>query len=232
MEAPVSAPTRLAPADVAPIIPIVQPPTNSASMSSTAVLATPHDSSTQLKPQTSGDDPQVAVQGPASTDHAEVSDHAAQVKSYSTRSSGLSKKPTRFFGNPLRHSVKSITESVPVEPSPQPTVPEQTLTTPFTPIGSQLPFPGTKEQTNPFKRIRIDEHENNLQTQNLHKTLFYLAFWFAWANLSTSAIVPSSSFYFIRAKNFYCDEFSSRGWNVMRRPSVPHSILFTYVYLI
>ena len=112
VEAPVSAPQGLAPTKVM----IMQPPTNSASTSSTGVLATPHDSSTQLKPQTIGDAPQVAVQGPASTDHAEDSDHTAQANSDSTRSSGRSKKPTRFFGDPLRHSVKIVTESVPVEP--------------------------------------------------------------------------------------------------------------------
>ena len=164
VKTPVSAPQSLAPADVILKVPIVQPLTNSASTSSVGVLATPHDSSTQLKPQTSGDDPQVAVQDPASTDHAEDPDHAAQANTDSTQSSGRSKKPTRFFGDPLRHSVKSVTESVPVEPSPQLPVPEQTLTTPFTPTvrkGSQLPFPRTKEQTTPFKIIRIDEHEKN-----------------------------------------------------------------------
>ena len=124
-------------------------------------MATPHDSPTTLKPK---DAQQVTVQGPAASDHAEDSNQTTQAKSDSTRSSGRSKKPTRFSGDPLRHSVKSVTESVPAEPSSQLRVTEQMITPRFTPIvqkGSQLPFPRTKEQTTPLKRIRIDEHENN-----------------------------------------------------------------------
>ena len=69
---------------------------------------------------------------------------------------------TRLYGDPLRHSVKSVTESNPAESSSQRPITEQTITTPFTPIvrkGSQVPFPRTKEQTTPFKKIRIDEHD-------------------------------------------------------------------------
>ena len=97
VEAPVTAPQGLASADVTSKVTIVQPPTSPTSSSSTGVLATPHDSSTTLMPQTSGDPPQVAVQCPVATDDAEDSDQTAQAKSDSTRSSGQSKKPTRFF---------------------------------------------------------------------------------------------------------------------------------------
>ena len=126
------------------------------------VLATPHVSSSQSKLHTSADDPLVEVQGTAITDPAnEATDHA---KSDSTRTSGRSTKPTRFFDDPLCHSIKSVTESLPIESSQQLPAPEQTHTTPFVPLvrkGVQLPFPRMKEQTTPFRRIRIEEPENN-----------------------------------------------------------------------
>ena len=99
VDAPGSVPQRLASAEVTPQITIAQPPTNPASTSSTGALATPLDSSTQSKPQTSADDSHVTVQDAATTDHAVAT---VQAKSDSTRSSGWSKKPTRFFGDPLR----------------------------------------------------------------------------------------------------------------------------------
>ena len=131
VEAPGSAPQRLASADSTPQITIAQPPTNPSRTSSTGVLATPLDSSTQSKPQTSGDDSHAIVQDAATTDPAEATD---QAKTDSTRSSGRSKKPTRFLSDPLRHSVKNVTESVPIESLPQLPVREQTHTTPFIPI--------------------------------------------------------------------------------------------------
>ena len=168
VEAPGHALQSSAQADVSTQTTILQPPTTSASTSSTGILATPYVSSSQSKPHTSGephtlgDDPYVEVQGAAITDPAEAIDHA---KSDSTRSSGRSKKPTRFFGDPLRHSVKSVTKSVNIESSQQLPAPEEQLpTTPFDPIvrkGVQLPFPRTKERTKPFKIIRIKEPENN-----------------------------------------------------------------------
>ena len=164
MEAPVTAPKGLAPADVTSKAPVVQPLTNLASTTSTGVQATPQDRPTTLQPQTSGTVPQMATQGPAATGHTEDGDPTTQSTSDSTRSSGRSKKPTRFYRDPLRHSVKSVTESDPAESSSQEPIPKQTITTPFTSIvrkGSQLPFLRTKEQTNPFKKIRIDEHDKN-----------------------------------------------------------------------
>ena len=76
VEAPGSAPQRLAPADATPQITIAQPPTNPTGTSSTGALATPLDSSTQSRPQTSGDDSHVTVQDAATTDHAEATDQA------------------------------------------------------------------------------------------------------------------------------------------------------------
>ena len=105
--------------------------------------------------------PQTATQGPAATGHTEDGDPTTQYTSDSTKSSGRSKKPTRFYGDAFRHSVKSVTDSDPAEFSSQQPIPEQTITTPFTPTvrkGSQLLFRRTKEQTTPFKKIRIDEH--------------------------------------------------------------------------
>ena len=67
----------------------------------------------------------------------------------------------KFFGGPLRHSVKSVTESVPTESSPQEPVLEQTIATPFAPIGRkgiQLPSRGLKT---PFKRIRFEEPKSD-----------------------------------------------------------------------
>ena len=115
-----------------------------------------------LQTQISGTVPQAAAQDPAATGHAEVGNPTSQSTSDSNRSSYRSKKPTRFYGDPLRHSVKSVTESDPAESSSQRLISEQTITTPFTPIvckGSQVPFPKTKEQTTLFKKIRIDEHD-------------------------------------------------------------------------
>ena len=162
VEAPVAAPQGLAPADATSKALVVHPLTNPTSKSSTGVQATPQDPPNTLQPQTSGTVPQTATQGPAATGHAEDGDPTTQSTSDSTRFSGRSKKPTRFYGDPLRHSVKSVTDSDPAEFSSQQPIPEQTITTPFTPTvrkGSQLPFPRTKEQTTPFKKIRIDEHD-------------------------------------------------------------------------
>ena len=164
VEAPVTAPQGLAPADATSKAPVTQPLTNPASTSSTGVQATSQDPPITLQPQTSSTVPQAAAQGPVATGYMEDGDPATPSTSDSTRCSGRSKKPTRFYGDPLRHSVKSITESDPAESSSQQPIPEQTITTPFTPIvrkGSQLPFPRTKEQTTPFKKIRIDEHDKN-----------------------------------------------------------------------
>ena len=161
VDAPVSAHQSAAQSDVSPQITTMQPPTASASASSTGVSATPHDLSTQSGPHTSGDDQRVEVQGAATTDPTEVTDIA---KCGSTRSSGRSKKPTRFFGDPLRHSVKSVTESVPNKSTQPIPAPEQMPTPPFVPIGQKevrLPFPRTKEQATPFKRMRSEEPGNN-----------------------------------------------------------------------
>ena len=136
--------------------------TATAPVSSTETLAKSHEPSDQSEPQTSGEGQHEEVQGAATTEPTDVTD---QAKSDLTRSSGRSKKPTRFFGDPLRHSVKSVMESVSTEPSPQTPALEQTTTTPFVPIGRkgvQLPFPRTKEQATPFKRITIEEPENDL----------------------------------------------------------------------
>ena len=73
----------------------------------------PLEPPTQSGPQTSGDGQHGEAQGAATTEPTEVAD---QARSDSTRSSGRSKKPTRFFGDPLRHSVKSVTESESTEP--------------------------------------------------------------------------------------------------------------------
>ena len=161
VEAPVTAPQGLAPADVTSKALTVQSLTNPAS---TGVQATPQDPPITIQPQTSGTVPQTATQGPAATGHTEDGDLTTHSTSDSTRSSGRSQKTTRFSGDPLRHSVKSVTESDPAESSSQQPIPKQTITTPFTPIvrkGSQLPFPRTKEQTTPFKKIRIDEFDKN-----------------------------------------------------------------------
>ena len=135
--------------------------TVTASASTTDPLPTPHESSTQSGPHTSGNGQQDEIRGAATTVPPEVTDSA---KSDSTRSSGRSKKTTRFFGDPLCHSTKSVTESVPTESSPQEPTLEQTIANPFAPIGRkgiQLPFPRTKEQVTPFKRIRIEEPKSD-----------------------------------------------------------------------
>ena len=162
VEAPVTAPQELASADATSKAPVVHPLTNPASTSSTGVQATPQDMPIQLQPQTSSTVPQAAAQDPAATGHTEDGDSTTQSTSDSTRFSGRSKKPTRFYGDPLRHSVNSVTESDPAEFSSQQPIPVQMITTPFTLIvrkGSQLPFPRTKEQNTPLKKIRIDEHD-------------------------------------------------------------------------
>ena len=162
VEAPVTTPQGLAPAVATSKAPVFHPLTNSASTSPTGAQATPKDPPITLHPQISGTVPQAAAPDPAATGHAEFDVPTPQSTSDSNRSSNRYKKPTRFYGDPLRHSVKSVTESDPAESSSQRLITEQTVITPFTPIvrkGSQVPFPRTKEQTTPFKKIRIDEHD-------------------------------------------------------------------------
>ena len=105
--APVTAPQALAPADVTLKAQVVQPLTNPASTTSTGVQARPQDPPITLQPQTSGTVTQTATQGPAATGHTENGDPTTQSTSDSLRSSGRSKKPTRFYGDPFRYSVKS-----------------------------------------------------------------------------------------------------------------------------
>ena len=162
VEPPFSTPQGLAPTVVTSKAPVVHPLTNPASTSPTGAQATPKDPPITHQPQISGTVPQAAAEDPAATAHAEVGNPTSQSTSDSNRSSNRSKKPTRFYGDPLRHSVKSVTESDPAESSSQGLITEQTITTHFTPIvrkGSQVPFPRTKEQTTPFKKIRVDEHD-------------------------------------------------------------------------
>ena len=170
-EAPVTTPQGLAPAIATSKAPVVHPLTNSASTSPTGARAKPKDPPITLQPQISGTVPQVAAPDPAATGHAEVDGPTSQSTSDSNRFSNRSKKPTRFCGDPLRNSVKSVTESDPAESSSQRLITEQTITTPFTPIvrkGSQVPFPRTKEQTTPFKKIIIDEHDKNFLNFKTH----------------------------------------------------------------
>ena len=162
VEAPVTTPQGLAPAVVTSKAPIVHPLTNPDSTSPTRAQATPKDPPIILQPQISETVPPAAAQDPAATGHVEVGDPTSQSTSDSNRSSNRSKKPTRFYGDPLRHSVKSVTESDHAESSTQQLTTKQTISTLFTPIvrkGSQVPFPRTKEQTTPFKKIKIDEHD-------------------------------------------------------------------------
>ncbi|XP_063724387.1 uncharacterized protein LOC134852038 [Symsagittifera roscoffensis] len=150
VEAPVTTTQGLAPVVATSKAPVVHPLTNSASTSPTGARATPKDPPITLQPQISGPVPQAAAPDPAATGHADVDVPTSQSTSDSNRSSNRSKKPMRFYGDPLRHSVKSVTESDPAESSSQRLITEQTITTPFTPIvrkGSQVPFPRTKEQT-------------------------------------------------------------------------------------
>ena len=74
VEAPVTAPQGLAPADATSIAPVVHPMTNPASTSSTGVQATPQDPPITLQPLISGTVPQAAAQGPAATGHTEEGD--------------------------------------------------------------------------------------------------------------------------------------------------------------
>ena len=71
-----------------------------------ATLATPLEPLTQTGPPTSVNVQSEEVQGEDTTEPTGND----QARSNSTRSSGRSKKPTRFFGEPFRHSVKSIKE--------------------------------------------------------------------------------------------------------------------------
>ena len=161
VEAPGSTPQGAAQVNDSPQTTTMPLTTATAPVLSKEILATPPETPTQSGPQTSGDGQHGEVQGAATSEPTEVTD---QARKDSTRSSGRSKKPTKFFGDPLRHSVKSVTESESTEQSPQTPTLEQTPTTPFVPIGqkgSQLPFPRTKDQATPFKRIRIEEPENN-----------------------------------------------------------------------
>ena len=150
VEAPVTTPQGLAPAVVTSKAPVVHSLLNPDSISPTGAQATPKDQPITLQPQISGTVPPTATQDPAATGHAEVGDPTSQSTSNSNRSSNRSKKPTRFYGDPLRHSVKSVTESDHAESSSQQLTTEQTITTPFTPIvrkGPQVPFPRTKDKT-------------------------------------------------------------------------------------
>ena len=162
VEAPATAPQGMDPVIVTSKTPVINPLTNPALTSSTVTQATPQDQPVTLQPQISGTVPQTTAQDPVVTGHTEVDDPTSQSTSESNRSSNRSKKPTRFYGDPLRHSVKSVAESDPAESSSQRPVTVQPITTPFTPIvrkGSQVPFPRTEEQTTPFKKIRIEEHD-------------------------------------------------------------------------
>ena len=142
--------------------PVIIPLTNPAPTSFTGTQATPQDQPVTFQPQIAGTVPQTTAQLPVVTGHTEVDDPTSQSTSESNISINRSKKSTRFYGDPLRHSVKSVAESDPVESSSQQPIIEQPITTPITPIvrkGSQVPFPRTKEQTTPFKKIRIDDHD-------------------------------------------------------------------------
>ena len=155
VEAPVTTPQGLAPVIVTSQAPITNSPTYPALTSPTGALATPQD-----QPETSD----TAAKDTAATGHLEVDNPTSQPSSESNRSSNRSKKPTRFYGDPLRHSVKSVTDSDPAEPSPQQPNTDQVITTPFTLIVRKVPFPRTKEQTAPFKKTRIEEHDKTSRT--------------------------------------------------------------------
>ena len=162
MEAPATAPQGSDPVIVTSKTPVIIPLTNPAPTSFTGTQATPQDQPVTFQPKIAGTVPQTTVQDPVVTGHTEVDDPTSQSTSESNRSSNRSKKPTKFYGDPLRHSVKSVAESDPVESSSQRQIIKQPITTPFTPIvrkGSQMPSPRTKEQTIPFKKIRIDDHD-------------------------------------------------------------------------
>ena len=162
VEALVTTPQGLAPMIVTSKAPVINPPTNPALTSSTGAQATPQDQPITHQPQTSNTVPQTAAKHPAATGHMEVDHPTSQSTSESNRSSNRSKKRTRFYGDPLRHSVKSVTESDPAESSSQRPITDQTITTPFTPIVRkelQVPFPRSKEQTTPFKKTRIEEND-------------------------------------------------------------------------
>ena len=159
VEAPVTTPQGLAPVIVTSKAPVINPPTNPALTSSTGAQATPQDQPITHQPQTFDTVNQTAAKDPAATGHMEVDNPTSQSTSESNRSSNRSKKPTRFYGDPLRHSVKSVTESDPAESSSQRPITDQIISTPFTPIVRKVPFPRTKEQTSPFKKTRIGEHD-------------------------------------------------------------------------
>ena len=150
VEAPVKTPQGLAPVIDTSEAPIINPPTNPALISPTGALATPQD-----QPETSD----TAAKDTADTGHLKVDNPTSQSSSEFNRSSNRSKKPTRFYGDPLRHSVKSVTESNSAEPSSLQTNTIQVITTPFTPIVRKVPFPRTKELTTPLKKTRIEEHD-------------------------------------------------------------------------
>ena len=161
VEAPVTSPQGLAPAIVTSKAPIINPPTNPALTSPTGALATPQD-----QPQPSDTVPQTSAKDPAATGHMEVDNPTSQSSSEFNRSSNRSETPTRFYGDPLRPSVKSVTESDPAGPSSQRPNTDKTttpltdqITTPFTPIVRKVPFSRTKEQTTPFKKTRIEEND-------------------------------------------------------------------------
>ena len=148
VKAPVTTPQGLAPVIDTSEALIINPPTNPALISPTGALATPQD-----QPETSD----TAAKDTAATAHLEVDNPTPKSSSEFNRSSNRSKKPTRFYGDPFRHSVKSVTESNSAEPSSIQTKTVQVITTPFTPIVRKVPFPRTKEQTTPFKKTRIEE---------------------------------------------------------------------------
>ena len=113
VEAPVSTPQGLAPVIATSTTPIVDPSTHPDLTSTSGAVTPPQD-----LPQTSDKVPQTATEDSANTGNMEVDNPTSQSSS-EFRSSNRSKKPTRFYGDPLRHSVKSVTESDPAEPSTQ-----------------------------------------------------------------------------------------------------------------
>ena len=138
---------------------IPPPPETHAHVMSEAASSAPPETSTseisiQAGPLTSSYVRDDVATEPSSND---------QGRSESTRSSGRSKKPTRFFGDPLRHSVKVVEESDNHEPTPPAKYSEQNPPTPFVPIsraGCPSPFHRTKDQVTPFKKTRLAEQEN------------------------------------------------------------------------
>ena len=153
IEAPGLAPHRSDQATGRPQTPTLPLSDTPAPVLPEATSATPLESSTQTGPPKSADVQSEATTLPASSN---------QARSDTTRSSGRSKKPTTFFGDPLCHTVKSVTEKETVElPTPSSTI-ERTPPTPFVPTGRtgcQSPFVRTKDQVTPFKKTGLAEPE-------------------------------------------------------------------------